>query len=417
MISDNDANAGVNVPACSASVSSDSHSAFVERCCGQLPGTQAGGGPLSGVGLAVKDNIPVEGMLFTAGLPAYGLRRADRTALAVRLLCAEGARVVGMARTDAGGFGVITPEVVNPRYPSLVAGGSSGGCAAAVASGLAALGLGTDTGGSARIPAACCGLIGYKPSYDADLSADLWPLAADLDHVGLLADKLQLLRVAAKVLWRGEWSESLRPLPRLGVDEEGLSSCAPEVQRDFRRVLNRLVEAGLDFRTVNVPDAAEVVRVHGYRVLTQAQSFYAEREHVDAVGMGAVAGEALALAASLPAEAKAQAAASHAVLAAHVAQLFTQIDFLLSPTLPIPVPRTGQQKVQWRGRMRNTASALMAHVCLANIAGAPAITLPAGVSKEGLPVSLHIMAAPGSDGALLAFAAKVESFLVKSQFL
>lgn len=407
-------NAGLSVKGSDHSTGGvvDPYGAFVER----RHEPAKGDGPLAGMSVAVKDNIPVEGMLFTAGLPGYGSRRADRTAVAVQRLCAEGAHVVGMTRTDSGGFGVTTPGVVNPRFPSLIAGGSSGGCAAAVASGMAVIGLGTDTGGSIRIPAACCGLWGYKPSYNPVLSADLWPLSHDLDHVGLLAGELEPLRLAAQALWRGAWSEALPSTPRVGVDEAALSGCHAEVQWRFYQFLDTMKQGGLAWQAVSLPSSTEVLRIHGHKVLTQAHRFYADKG-LSAAELGPVAAGALALAAALPPEAAGQAEAAHTTLRAHVMALFERVDFLLLPTLPVSVPEIGQESVQWRGRQRHTASALMAHVCLANLCGAPSMALPLGSPRAGRPVSLHIMSAPGSDGALLAFVARLKSFLVKPMYL
>ncbi len=128
------------------------------------PDAPAGAGPLAGLRVAVKDNIAVAGLPFTAGHPLFSDRTADTDAPAVRQLRDAGARIVGVTYTDAGGFGVTTPVVKNPAAPGRTVGGSSGGSAAAVAAGLADVALGTDTGGSVRIPAACTGLVGFKPT-------------------------------------------------------------------------------------------------------------------------------------------------------------------------------------------------------------------------------------------------------------
>src|SRR5579863_2193597 len=157
-------------------------------------------GVLSGVDLCVKDNIAVKGQPFTAGHPLFAERRGQTTAPAVELLLQAGARLVGMTRTDSGGFGVTSPGVKNPVLPGRSVGGSSGGAAAAVAAGLADLGLGTDTGGSVRIPAACTGLFGFKPSLGRVPTEGVWPLAPSFDHVGLLSRELPVLCAAARVL-------------------------------------------------------------------------------------------------------------------------------------------------------------------------------------------------------------------------
>ena len=143
--------------------------------------------PLHGVNIAVKDNIDTAGALCSAGLPFLAERRATKDAVVVAALRAAGAVILGMTATDSGAFGVVTPAVTNPNHPSLIAGGSSGGSAAAVAAGLCDAALGTDTGGSVRIPAACCGVYGFKPTYGVISVAGIRPLTERFDHVGILA--------------------------------------------------------------------------------------------------------------------------------------------------------------------------------------------------------------------------------------
>jgi Asp-tRNA(Asn)/Glu-tRNA(Gln) amidotransferase A subunit family amidase len=142
----------------------------------------------------------VEGFRFTAGHTLFLNRRAPYTAPAVQLLLDAGAVIVGTTCTDAGGFGVTTPGVINPIARDLIVDGSTGGAAAAVASGDADLGIGTDTAGSTRIPAACTGLFAYKPSFDAVSLGRIWPLARTFDHVGLLARWSELLVNASQTL-------------------------------------------------------------------------------------------------------------------------------------------------------------------------------------------------------------------------
>ncbi len=146
-----------------------------------------------------------------------------------------------MTHSDAAGFGVVTPEVKNPLWPDRIAGGSSGGSAAAVAAGLADIGLGTDTGGSTRIPAACCGLFGFKPSHGRIPLDGVWPLAPSLDVVGWMTRDLATLERTAAVLLNFSGASEVAPNElRLGVDLNRLDRCAPEVQLAFERLLPRL---------------------------------------------------------------------------------------------------------------------------------------------------------------------------------
>ena len=160
-------------------------------------------------------------MPFTSGHPLFAQRLATKTAEAVEILLAAGAEFRGMTRTDAGGFGVTTPQTKNPVAPAYVVGGSSGGTAAAIASGSADFGLGTDTAGSLRIPAACTGLFGFKPSFEAVPTDGIDPLSPSFDHLGLLAGNFELLQRAAKQLLRvhGKGAGSANAVLHIGIDK------------------------------------------------------------------------------------------------------------------------------------------------------------------------------------------------------
>ena len=187
----------------------DGGGAFVERASLSY-GVE---GALSGLSLAVKDNIEVDGRAFTAGHPLFAARRGRATAPIVDRLLRAGAHLVGMTKTDAGGFGVTGCDVCNPVFPDRITGGSSSGSAAAVSAGFADLALGTDTAGSLRIPAACVGVIGFKTSHAAVDLAGVWPLARSFDATGFLARDWGPLRRGAGALLsdhRAPWIDDSR---------------------------------------------------------------------------------------------------------------------------------------------------------------------------------------------------------------
>src|SRR5262245_13213155 len=176
----------------------DPFGAFVDRAA-----TSSGvpsQGPLAGLRLGVKDNIAVAGLKWTAGLPLFSARMAEHDASCVAALRAAGAEITGTLATDSAGFGMMTPGVINPLAADRTAGGSSGGSAAAVAAGLVDIALGTDTAGSVRVPAACCGLYGLKPTYGRISLDGVTPLSRSFDHVGVLAADIDALERTARVL-------------------------------------------------------------------------------------------------------------------------------------------------------------------------------------------------------------------------
>ena len=364
-------------------------------------------GPLAGVRVAVKDNIAVAGAPFTAGHPVFAGRVAAADAQAVTRLRAAGARIVGVATTDAGGFGVTTPGVSNPAFPAHVAGGSSGGSAAAVAAGLADIGLGTDTGGSVRIPAACCGLFAFKPSRNVVPLDGVWPLASSLDHVGLMTSGYPLL-VAASAALLGRPIEPDRARPRFGVDLERLAACDPAVAASFLGAVVRIRRAGFDVRAVTLPDRQGASVVHATLVLAAARAVYADLWPLPAAALGAGTHRALSMAYALD-----QATIDDARLAADsiesgFARLFDDVDAVLTPTLAIPAPQVHLRKVDLNGNPVPVLTALTLETCLANLTGAPALVLPLAGGGRAPPASLQILAARNQDAAAIAYGALLQ---------
>ncbi|MFA7438073.1 amidase family protein [Castellaniella sp.] len=400
-------------------------------------------GPLAGVRLVVKDNIQVQGMAYAAGQPLYAERQGQHTASTVQRLRAAGARLLGMTRTDAGGFGVTTPEVDNPRLPGHIAGGSSGGGAAALAAGLADLALCTDTGGSARIPAACCGVFGYKPTHGLFPTDGVWPLAPVFDDVGLMANRLDLLEQAACVLGAPVAPEANGPeanvrahaaniqtqatgirvqatggrpgILRIGVDAQRAQAYAAGVRDDFLAMLQRLgMHEQLEIVAISLPDRVQVHEAHGTLVLDQARAIYAPvwPQHKD--GLARAAQKALAVADTLAPDHVARMRGVLDRTRSAVERLFDRVDVVLTPTLMGPVPRVDQAKVCMGGRQTPVLVALTSEPCLANMTGCPAVVLP----QPGDPPVLRswqLMARAGGDALLFAAARQLHSIVLDEE--
>ena len=151
----------------------------------------ADAGPLFGLAAAIKDNIDTVPAAARAGLSFLAQSRPSADSTVVELLRQSGAVILGVTETDAGAFGVTTPKVTNPKYPDRFAGGSSGGSAAAVAASLCDFAIGTDTGGSVRLPAACCGIYGFKPTADTVSLKGVRRLTNYYDHIDIIKPKLK----------------------------------------------------------------------------------------------------------------------------------------------------------------------------------------------------------------------------------
>ena len=379
------------------------------------PGTSDG--PLRGLRFAVKDNIGVSGLPFTAGLPLFSARIATKDAAVVRRLRSAGGRILGVTRTDSGGFGVTTPEVVNPIALDCIVGGSTGGAAAAVAARLADLGVGTDTGGSVRIPAACCGLFAFKPSYGRIAVDGVWPLAPSLDHVGLLSRDLKALLKCAGVLLDeldGYASAAARS-PCFGVDFERADRCAPMVKQCFLAAIDRLDKAGFLISPIRLLDRDTVVETHGVLVLTEARKTYSELWPGNTDRFSTAARRALSIAYELPAARMSSARRIADRIESEFVAIFDVVDAILTPTLPVLPPAIGSQRVTLGDTQVPIISTLVAETCLANLCGSPAIAMPLRPlqkKRSCLPGSLQIMTARGDDAFALHCCGVVQAALV-----
>lgn len=379
---------------------------FVAR--GRIEG--APDGPLAGVRLAVKDNIAVAGMAFTAGHPLFAARRAEVTAPVVQRLLAEGVELVGMTACDAGGFGVVTPGVVNPAASDRVIGGSSGGSAAALANNAADLALGTDTGGSVRIPAACAGLVGFKPSSGVLPTDGVWPLAPSLDHVGLMAREIGPIAEAFDLI-ADDLDEAAEPLPsaplRIGLGGGVSWVRAPEAAVPLFDVVQRLEAAGHQVVPVPLPDRDVIVDVHGTLCLAECRAAYAGLTDDEIGRLGTAAVRALTYQGTRDIAA---ACAVCAQVRAEVEVRLQSLDALLLPTLAVSLPEVGARKVALGGRELSVLSALIAETCLANLVGCPAISFPCRSAErlDPVPFSVQLLAPSRSDRRLLALAALIE---------
>lgn len=376
----------------------DPDGAFVERR--RIAGVP--GGPLAGLSFAVKDNVAVGGMAYTSGHPLYAGTRADRTAPAVQRLLDAGAEFIGMTTTDAGGFGATTPGTANPVLPGRTVGGSSGGSAAAVARGHCDFAVGTDTGGSVRIPAACTGLAAFKPTMGGVPCDGVFPLARSMDHVGIIARDTDILVRAGTALLSAAGTAPPAGAPlRLAVERDDGGLWQPEVAASFSAAVDRLRAAGHRIEYVAIPDRRAVAHAHGLLVLSEAAPVYAGLAAEERERLGEAAKRALRYAETFDPAALADAAATRDGLRRRVDALLEDVDLVLSPTLPILPPATDARRVPFGTEEVPPVVALTALTCLANLTGHPAVALPTGGNPPG---SIQLLAARGADIRLLSFA-------------
>jgi aspartyl-tRNA(Asn)/glutamyl-tRNA(Gln) amidotransferase subunit A len=365
------------------------------------------GGPLQGVPVAVKDLFDVAGQVTRAGSRVPAGPAAARDAVAVRRLRDAGAVVLGRTRTHEFAWGLTTwhPELGGTRNPhdhERVAGGSSGGSAAAVAAGNRILALGTDTGCSIRLPAAWCGLVGHKPTHGTVPLDGVVPLAPSLDVVGALTRDAADARLALEVL-------AGRPLPpRVDVRSLRLGRVdALAATPSVRAAAEAAAAAGWrSVQDVELPLSSSYERV--YATVMGAEAFAWHRgtgrwpAHAELYGAD-VRARLERCEALTPAQVE-QAENERTQLRRAIADLFTRVDLLLLPVASCGPSRTAapDDRPDGAGPLRG---AVLPWTVLANLCGLPACAVPAGVDDDGLPVAVQVVGAPGDDARVLDAAA------------
>jgi aspartyl-tRNA(Asn)/glutamyl-tRNA(Gln) amidotransferase subunit A len=365
-------------------------------------------GPLHGVPVAVKDLFDVAGAVTAAGSPKLAANTAWDDAVAVARLRAAGAVIVGKTRTHEFAYGVQTPGTANPWDRARIPGGSSGGSAVAVAAGLVPAALGTDTAGSIRIPAACCGVVGLKPTYGRVPAEGVWPLSWSCDHVGPIARDAADTALAFAALT----GRPVDPVPRRGplrlgwLAGEEIEWIHPGVAAALADLRTRLTGAGAVIDEVGLPLAAARAAVAAL-VLPEAAAAH-ERLLDDPAGYGPGMLSALRVGQSALAVEYLRGLRYRGRFTAAVEDLLAGRDALVLPTIPVPAPAATDTEVEIGGERRSVQAALTALPGAFNCSGSPVVSLPCGLA-DGLPVGVSLVGRLHADAELLETALAVEA--------
>jgi aspartyl-tRNA(Asn)/glutamyl-tRNA(Gln) amidotransferase subunit A len=370
-------------------------------------------GSLAGLPVAVKEIIDTVPVACSAGLSFLADHRPERDAPVVRRLRRAGAVIVGLSVTDPGAFGVRTAEVTHPQAPECTVGGSSGGSAAALAAGLAMAALGSDTGGSIRIPSACCVTAGLKPTRGRVPLEGVRPLVWSLDHVGPMTRRVADLAAVQNVLDSGFARMTSEPSDRvvIGHDPRYAADAEPEVAAGLEAAHAACRRLGWELREVVLPPPDDALAIHAVIFCSEAAAYHFAAFPDHRGDYPETTRRLLELAERQTGFEYVQAMRRRAEMTAVVDRLFRYVDAMIVPTLPVLPPERDAAKVEIDGRAHDFTLALVRYTCLFDHTGHPVVAMPASVLGPGVATSVQVVGARGRDAALLTLAARLEAFL------
>jgi aspartyl-tRNA(Asn)/glutamyl-tRNA(Gln) amidotransferase subunit A len=395
-------------------------------------GSQHENSPLLGIPITLKDNIWTRGIRSTAGSKILRDFVPSEDSTVARKLSRAGAILLGKTNLNEFAYGITGGNahygpVHNPWALDRISGGSSSGSAVAIAAGLCAASIGTDTGGSIRVPSAFCGTVGLKPTFGRVSVFGTMPLSPSLDHVGPLArcvadaailldliagrDPLDPTSSTKRVEnYRGALEKPLRKV-RLGRPREHYwEKLDPEVRLAAEGAVHEMETRGAVVREVSLPhlkeslDAAteislaEALHVHeaaGYFPARAAEYGEEVRQRIEAGG-------------KVPANRYLAGLDMRKRSLAEFEAAFQDVDAIVAPTVPVPAPPIGAESVRIDGEEIGTRPAIVGHSRPANFTGLPAISIPCGFTRDGLPVGLQLIGRAFDEATLLRIAYSYE---------
>lgn len=382
-------------------------------------------GLLSGVTVAVKDMSKVYGFKLTGGSHALAGSVSENDATCVKRLREAGALIVGTTNLHELAYGITSENphfgtVDNPILLGHTAGGSSGGSASAVAAGIVDCAIGTDTGGSVRIPAACCGVVGFKPSFGLIPMKDTLPVGWSLDHIGTftrnVTDAAALTAVLANKPYERKPFTSFdeRPLRIMVPRNHFFDYLEPPIRERMERVIRQLRMAGHELADCHLEMLDCSAGAQFVTLATEATENYYHLliERPDALGPDVRVRLEVGQFLSAMDYHKAQRIRSH--MRASWESAISGVDVILTPTLITEPPPHGTSRLQI-GAQSFSIHAAQTHCTMPfNLTGMPTITLPIPESSGSWPLSIQLTAATGNDPALLAAARRIEALFTGS---
>jgi aspartyl-tRNA(Asn)/glutamyl-tRNA(Gln) amidotransferase subunit A len=381
-------------------------------------------GPLHGIPISLKDNICTKDIRTTAGSKILKDFIPRQDAEAVVLLKQAGAVILGKTNMHEFAYGVTTnnPHYGPARNPwdlARIPGGSSGGSAVAVAAGLCYGSIGTDTGGSIRIPASLCGITGLKPSWGRISCEGIIPLSPGFDCAGPLARTVGDAAILTGVLYSRVGREpnmarpsTLRSAPGkfcLGIPRQlFFDAVSPEVRNAFDSALRDLCRAGMTTKDISIPLLDETEDAGNHIAWTEAALYHQQQGYFPArsAEYGDDVRSRLEMGCKVPAVdyLRALEIQKQFCRQLHMAPAEADVDAIVFPSTAIEAPLLNQETIRIGAHEYPVRALLLRHNRPANLAGVPAVSVPCGFTRSGLPIGLQIMAGVSSEPILLRIA-------------
>ncbi|MCL6516436.1 amidase [Alicyclobacillus sp.] len=388
-------------------------------------------GPLAGVPVAVKDLIDTVDMPTTYGGVHLADRRPTRNATVIDRLRDAGAILIGKTNLHEYAYGTTNENphygrARNPWNRAKIPGGSSGGSGVAIAAGLALAALGTDTGGSIRIPAALCGHVGLKPTFGLVSKAGVFPLAESLDHVGPMVKSVRDAALVLSVLAGPDPNDATsvrvppraydsvipHARPRVGVPRSFFfDKCHAGVAQVVQAALRTLQENGFDLVEVDLPSAHQVPDMQNAIISSEALFVHEPMLKAHPEQYGEDVRQRLEAGYEIRGHQVVAAMRFRQRFAAEVREVLEEVDVIATPTTPITATDVGQQKAHIRAQEVLVRAHLTRYTNPWNLTGLPAITLPCGQAADGLPVGLQFVGPRFGEMKVLGVALAAEAIL------
>jgi aspartyl-tRNA(Asn)/glutamyl-tRNA(Gln) amidotransferase subunit A len=387
-------------------------------------------GPLHGIPIALKDNMNIAGIRTTAGAKFLKDFVPEKDSTIVSKLKSAGAVILGKTNLHEFAYGVTTNNphygpTRNPWDTSRIPGGSSGGAAAAIAAGLCVAAVGTDTGGSIRIPASLCGVVGFKPSLNFVSVEGVVPLSLTLDCVGPLArsveDTVLVLDVIATPRKKEpQLSKALTSTVKrkfvLGTPKEFFFDVlSTEVRDSFESNLKLLRKRGFALKEISIPLLDHTESAGNNIAWAEATRYHQKMDwyprHSSDYGEDVRSRLEIGARVSATAYLEAMEQREAFINQFHSALTEASVDALVVPTTPIPAPLIGEESATVDGKDHATRALLLRLNRPANLAGLPAISLPCCLTSSGLPLGIQLIGDRSEDASLLILANRIEKFL------